>query len=143
MRDARINRAIGARVAAAAYLLAACLAVPAVASAAEAYIISPQDGETVTSPFVVRFGLKGMGVAPAGVEMPGTGHHHLVIDAPLPPAGQPVPFDDKHKHFGKGQTETELSLPPGEHTLQLILGDHTHVPQDPPVASRQIRVRVR
>lgn len=126
------------RLAAAAVVLVT--AAPALA--AEAYIIAPQDGETVRSPFVVRFGLKGMGVAPAGIEMPGTGHHHLVIDAPLPPAGQPVPFDDRHKHFGKGQTETELSLPPGEHTLQLILGDHTHVPHDPPVVSRQIRVRV-
>lgn len=125
-----------------AILVALAMPPASVLAAAEAYIISPQDGETVRSPFVVRFGLKGMGVAPAGVEMPGTGHHHLIIDAPLPPAGQPVPFDDQHKHFGKGQTETELSLPPGEHTLQLILGDHTHVPHDPPVASRQIRVRV-
>lgn len=124
-------------------LFAALLTAPAGAlAAAEAYIISPQDGDTVKSPFVVRFGLKGMGVAPAGIEMPGTGHHHLIIDAPLPQAGQPVPFDDNHKHFGKGQTETELSLSPGEHTLQLILGDHTHVPHDPPVASRQIRIRV-
>ncbi len=122
---------------------AALVVLSQVAAAAEAYIISPQDGETVSSPFVVRFGLKGMGVAPAGIEMPGTGHHHLIIDAPLPAAGQPVPFDDNHKHFGKGQTEAELSLPPGEHTLQLILGDHTHVPHDPPVASKQIRVRVR
>ena len=122
---------------------AALVVLSQVAAAAEAYIISPQDGETVSSPFVVRFGLKGMGVAPAGIDMPGTGHHHLIIDAPLPAAGQPVPFDDNHKHFGKGQTEAELSLPPGEHTLQLILGDHTHVPHDPPVASKQIRVRVR
>ncbi|NBU59581.1 MAG: DUF4399 domain-containing protein, partial [Betaproteobacteria bacterium] len=103
-------------------LAAALVTVSPLAAAAEAYLISPQDGETVSSPFVVRFGLKGMGVAPAGIDMPGTGHHHLIIDAPLPPAGQPVPFDDQHKHFGKGQTETELSLPPGEHTLQLILG---------------------
>lgn len=113
------------------------------ALAAEAYIISPRDGETVDSPFVVRFGLRGMGVAPAGVEMPGTGHHHLIIDAPLPPAGQPIPADERHRHFGKGQTETELSLPPGEHTLQLLLGDHTHVPHDPPVSSPRVTVRVR
>jgi len=126
----------------AACAVAVVMASPSSFAAAEAYIISPQDGETVKSPFVVRFGLKGMGVAPAGVEMPGTGHHHLIVDAPLPPAGQPVPFDDKHKHFGKGQTETELSLLPGEHTLQLILGDHTHMPHDPPVTSRQIRIRV-
>jgi hypothetical protein len=84
-----------------------------------------------------------MGVAPAGVDIAGTGHHHLIIDAPLPPAGQPIPADDRHRHFGKGQTETELSLPPGEHTLQLLLGDHTHMPHDPPVSSQRIRVRVR
>ena len=125
-----------------AMLVALALAPVGTSAAAEAYIISPQDGETVHSPFVVRFGLKGMGVAPAGIDMPGTGHHHLIIDAPLPPAGQPVPFDDNHRHFGKGQTETELSLPPGEHTLQLILGDHTHVPHEPPVTSRQIRIQV-
>ena len=124
-------------------LAAALVTVSPLAAAAEAYLISPQDGETVSSPFTVRFGLRGMGVAPAGIEMPGTGHHHLIIDAPLPAAGAPVPFDDRHKHFGKGQTETELSLPPGEHTLQLILGDHTHVPHDPPVSSKQIRIRVR
>ena len=130
------------RLVATCVVSAACALPAAATAAAEAYIISPQDGATVKSPFVVRFGLKGMGVAPAGVEMPGTGHHHLIIDAPLPAAGQPVPFDDNHKHFGKGQTETELSLPPGEHTLQLILGDHTHVPHDPPVVSKRIRVRV-
>jgi hypothetical protein len=124
-------------------IAAACASPTAATAAPEAYIISPQDGETVESPFVVRFGLRGMGVAPAGVEIAGTGHHHLIIDAPLPPAGQPIPADDRHRHFGKGQTETELSLPPGEHTLQLLLGDHTHMPHDPPVSSQRIRVRVR
>src|ERR1700754_3799620 len=92
------------------------------------YIISPQDGETVSSPFTVRFGLSGMGVAPAGVEKDNTGHHHLLIDTDLPKMDEPIPSDAKHLHFGGGQTETSLSLPPGQHTLQLLLGNWTHVP---------------
>lgn len=109
---------------------------------AELYVISPEDGATVKSPVTVRFGLKGMGVAPAGVERPGTGHHHLIIDAPLPPAGQPVPADDHHRHFGGGQTETTIELAPGRHTLQLLLADHLHVPHDPPVVSRVVAITV-
>jgi hypothetical protein len=110
---------------------------------AEVYIISPVDGAKVSSPFVVRFGLKGMGVAPAGIEFEGTGHHHLLIDAEqLPPKG-PIPADDKHRHFGKGQTETELSLPPGKHSLQLLFADYLHVPQDPPLASPKITITVK
>src|SRR5687767_3198948 len=113
------------------------------AGEATVYIISPVDGAEVSSPFVVRFGLQGMGVAPAGIEFAGTGHHHLLIDAEqLPPKG-PIPADDKHRHFGKGQTETELSLPPGKHSLQLLFADHLHVPQDPPLASPKITVTVK
>ena len=111
---------------------------------AEVYIISPQDGATVTSPVTVRFGLKGMGIAPAGIQMESTGHHHLLIDADaLPPEGQPLPNDARHLHFGKGQTETTLTLPPGRHTLQLILGDHLHIPHQPVVASEPITVTVK
>ena len=114
------------------------------AAIAAAYIISPADGAEVTSPFVVQFGLKGMGIAPAGIEFPNTGHHHLLIDvAELPPKGKPIPADENHRHFGKGQTETELSLPPGKHTLQLLLGDHLHIPQDPPVVSQKITITVK
>jgi len=108
----------------------------------ELYMISPLDGATVKSPVTVRFGLKGMGVAPAGVEKPGTGHHHLIIDAPLPPLGQPIPADDHHKHFGGGQTETTIELPPGRHTLQLMLADHLHMPHDPPVVSEVVTITV-
>jgi hypothetical protein len=107
------------------------------------YLISPRDGETVASPVLVRFGLTGMGVAPAGVAFEATGHHHLIVDAPLPPLDQPIPNDAKHLHFGKGQTETSLALPPGPHTLQLLLGDLNHVPHDPPVASEPIRITVK
>ncbi|MFP6655411.1 MAG: DUF4399 domain-containing protein [Myxococcota bacterium] len=107
---------------------------------AQIYFITPGEAEVLTSPIVVRFGLKGMGIAPAGVEKSGTGHHHLIIDAELPPAGLPIPASDHHRHFGKGQTEVTLELAPGEHTLQLLLGDHFHIPHDPPLASQRISI---
>lgn len=110
---------------------------------AELYFIAPQDGATVTSPLTVRFGLKGMGIAPAGSAMPDTGHHHLLIDTGLPPLDLPVPADAQHLHFGKGQTETVLTLAPGTHRLQLLLGDHRHLPHDPPVKSKEITITVR
>lgn len=110
----------------------------------ELYIISPTDGAVVESPVTVRFGLKGMGVAPAGIDVPNTGHHHLLIDLPTAPAvDKPLPADANHKHFGKGQTETVIELAPGQHTLQLILGDKAHVPHDPPVLSKKISITVR
>lgn len=109
---------------------------------ATVYFVAPVDGEVVSSPFKVQFGLSGMGVAPAGITMEKTGHHHLIIDAPTPDAGLPIPADDNHRHFGGGQTEVTLELAPGEHTLQLVLGDHLHVPHDPPVVSDVIKIRV-
>jgi hypothetical protein len=110
---------------------------------AEAYIISPKNGATVKSPVRVQFGLKGMGIAPAGVKFDNTGHHHLLVDSD-PPAnlGAPLPATDKLLHFGKGQTETSLTLTPGKHTLQLLLGDLNHVPHDPPVMSKKITITV-
>lgn len=107
------------------------------------YILSPVDGATVESPVTVRFGLKGMGVAPAGVARPDTGHHHLVVDAPLPSLDQPLPSDAQHIHFGGGQTETTLTLAPGPHELQLVLADKDHVPHDPPLVSERIRFTVK
>lgn len=108
---------------------------------ARAYFISPSNGATVPETFVVRFGLEGMGVAPAGCDMPNTGHHHLLIDnKELPPPDQPMGGDIQH--FGNGQTQTTLTLPPGEHTLLLILGDKDHIPHSPPVMSEQITVTV-
>jgi Domain of unknown function (DUF4399) len=112
-------------------------------AAAEVYFIAPKDGESVSSPVTVRFGLKGMGVAPAGVAFEGAGHHHLVVDAPTPPLDAPVPADAKHLHFGKGQTETTLELKPGKHTLQLIVGDQLHIPHQPAVVSKVITVTVK
>ncbi len=110
---------------------------------ATVYFIGLEPDATVSSPFVVRFGLRGMGVAPAGVDRPGTGHHHLIIDAPPPALDLPLPADDHHRHFGGGQTEVELTLPPGEHTLQLVLADKIHLPHDPPVLSEVIVIRVK
>jgi hypothetical protein len=109
----------------------------------ELYIISPKDGDTVASPVTVRFGLRGMGVAPAGVAVEGTGHHHLLIDAPVPALDRPIPADANHLHFGKGQTEASVTLEPGRHTLQLLLGDPLHVPHDPPVESKPITITVK
>jgi Domain of unknown function (DUF4399) len=109
----------------------------------ELYFISPQDGATLTSPVTVRFGLKGMGIAPAGIAMENTGHHHLLIDTALPPLDQPVPADAQHVHFGKGQSEAVVTLAPGTHRLQLLLGDHLHRPHDPPVVSKSITITVR
>jgi hypothetical protein len=110
---------------------------------AEAYIISPKDGAKVHGPVLVQFGLKGMGIAPAGVKMDNTGHHHLLIDTEAPAdLSAPLPATDKIVHFGKGQTETTLHLAPGKHTLQLLLGDQNHVPHNPPVMSKKITITV-
>ncbi|RXS43327.1 DUF4399 domain-containing protein [Idiomarina sp. 29L] len=109
---------------------------------AQAYIISPQDGEVVGKTFKVKFGLNGMGVAPAGVDVKHTGHHHLLIDKDELPA-MDKPMGGDVIHFGGGQTETMVTLEPGEHTLQLILGDKNHVPHDPAVVSKKITITVK
>src|ERR1700756_3476246 len=124
--------------------LASALGETAAPSNASVYIISPKDGDTVTNPFRVQFGLSGMGVAPAGVDEPNTGHHHLLIDEnePLDP-NEPIPQDKTHLHFGAGQTEALIELPPGKHTLQLVLGDAKHYPFNPPVISKKITITVK
>lgn len=109
---------------------------------AKVYIVSPSDGAYIPSTVTVRFGLTGMGIAPAGFDKPNSGHHHLLIDAPLPPLDQPIPNDENHLHFGAGQTEATITLTPGKHTLQLLLGDAYHIPHDPPVYSKPITVIV-
>jgi len=109
---------------------------------ARVYIVSPADGDYIPKTVTVRFGLVNMGVAPAGVEKANSGHHHLLIDTPLPPLDQPIPNDENHLHFGAGQTEATITLTPGRHTLQLLLGDAQHVPHDPPVYSKPITVIV-
>jgi hypothetical protein len=108
------------------------------------YIGWPNDGEVLRQTrFKVWFGTRNFGVAPAGVSKANTGHHHLLVDAPLPPLGEPIPSDARHLHFGAGQTETYIELPPGKHTLQLLMGDAEHVPHDPPVMSKKITIEVR
>jgi len=110
---------------------------------AQVYIISPKDGAKVSSPVTVQFGLKAMGIAPAGVKIENTGHHHLLIDSDAPTdLSHPLPASEKVVHFGKGQTETTVKLTPGKHTLQLLLGDSTHVPHNPPVISKKITITV-
>lgn len=112
---------------------------------ANTYFISPQDGEVVGKTFSVKFGLSGMGVAPAGVDKKNTGHHHLLIDADESTVdmAKPLPGSNNLKHFGKGQTETELTLPSGQHTLQLLLGNHLHIPHDKAVMSKKITITVK
>src|SRR5580704_1591443 len=108
---------------------------------AEVYIISPKNGAHVHSPVLVQFGLKGMGIAPAGIKFDNSGHHHLLIDTDPPSdLSAPLPATDKIVHFGKGQTETLLNLSPGKHTLQLLLGDQNHIPHSPPVLSQPITI---
>ena len=110
---------------------------------AHAYIIWPMDGAVIPSgKFWLRMGLSGAGVAPAGITKPNTGHHHVLVDADLPPFDEPIPNDKKHLHFGAGQTEARIDLPPGRHTLQLILGDADHIPFNPPIISKKITVIV-
>jgi hypothetical protein len=132
-------------------LLALLLAAPMALAAdrtpspagAQVYIIAPKDGAKIHGPVLVQFGLKGMGIAPAGVKFDDTGHHHLLVDADVPEdLSLPLPATQKILHFGKGQTETTLNLPPGTHTLQLVLGDRNHVPHDPAVISAKITITV-
>jgi len=109
---------------------------------ARVYFVGLQDGSVLPQKATIRFGLVGMGVAPAGIERANTGHHHLLIDSKLPPLDLPIPNDFNHLHFGAGQTEAEVTLPLGTHTLQLILGDENHVPHNPPILSKPIKVTV-
>jgi hypothetical protein len=137
-------------------LLAALLVVAAVgavvaqlpktksAEGAKVTIEAPANGATVSSPFTVKFGLKGMGVAPAGINHPNTGHHHLLIDMEkLPDFAAALPATDNIRHFGGGQTEVDLTLPPGRHTLQLVFADYLHIPHDRPIVSEKITFTVK
>lgn len=140
------------------FAAAMLMAAPALAEAhltpapegAVARILEPLDGASVSSPVTVVFGLRGMGVAPAGTMADGTGHHHLLLNRPPLGEGEfgaeelvlAIPNDETHRHFGGGQTEIDLDLPPGTHTLQLVMGDHGHVPHDPPVMSEVVTIFV-
>ena len=113
---------------------------------AKVFFVAPVDGAAVTGPVKVVMGAEGIGIAPAGTDKPATGHHHILIDADLPKGEQalaPLPMNEHVKHFGKGQTETELTLAPGKHTLQLVAGDGNHIPYDPALASKKITITVK
>jgi hypothetical protein len=114
----------------------------AAADGARVFFITPEDGANVTNPVKVEFGIEGMSVVKAGDNTPHSGHHHLLIDTGLPDVGLPIPADANHVHFGDGSTSTEITLAPGEHTLQMLLGDHLHIPHDPPVASAVITLTI-
>jgi hypothetical protein len=120
------------------------MAMPRTASPAGArvFFISPADGDTVSNPIAIEFGIEGMSVVAAGVNEGHSGHHHLLVDTDVPDTGMPIPADANHIHFGDGSTATELTLAPGEHTLRLLLGDHLHIPHDPPVVSDPITIMV-
>ncbi|OOL39506.1 MULTISPECIES: DUF4399 domain-containing protein [unclassified Pseudomonas] len=135
------------RAALAGLLLSASMLATAATPApkgAEVFIVSPADGATVPETFTVKFGVKDIALAPAGDVTKNTGHHHLLIDVDkLPAAGAPIPLDANHMHFGKAQTQAEIKLAPGKHTLQLELGDSGHMPFDPPIVSKKITVNVK
>jgi len=137
----RLLLALGVCLVAATALAADRMAAPA---GAEVYFIAPQNGAKLHSPVTIKFGLKGMGIAPAGIKFDNTGHHHLLVDTDVSELklDAPMPATDKIVHFGKGQTETTLTLTPGKHTLQLIFADYLHQSFDPPLTSKKITVTV-
>ena len=110
---------------------------------ARVYFINLEDGDEVESPFLIQFGLSEMGIAPAGIDRENTGHHHLLINVKDLDFSKPIPASKNHIHFGGGQTESLIELPPGDYRLQLVLGDMTHTPHTPPVVSRQINITVK
>jgi len=109
---------------------------------ASVFFITPADGDTVSNPINIEFGIAGMDVVKAGNNKPNSGHHHLLIDTDLPDLGLPIPADEHHVHFGDGSVSTQISLPPGEHKLQMLLGDHLHIPHNPHLTSAQIAITV-
>ena len=132
------------------FLFIACLFIPALSfgetfsQEKQLFFIKPSNGEEITSPFIVEFGISGMEIVPAGVDKPMSGHHHLLINVKkLPNMKSPIPADSNHLHFGKGQTQTQLNLPSGKHTLQLLLGDYMHVPHEKPLISDKIEIIVK
>ena len=110
---------------------------------ARVYFINLEDGDEVESPFLIQFGLSEMGIAPAGIDRENTGHHHLLINVKDLDFSKPIPASKNHIHFGGGQTESLVELPPGDYRLQLVLGDMTHTPHTPPIISKQINITVK
>lgn len=109
---------------------------------ARVFFVTPADGDTVSNPVAIEFGAEGVAIVKAGVDEPASGHHHLIIDAELPDLSLPIPASDNYVHFGDGSSRTERTLAPGTHTLRLLLGDHLHIPHDPPIVSDSITITV-
>jgi predicted small lipoprotein YifL len=109
---------------------------------AKVFLIEPKDGATVKNPITVKFGVEGMEIVPAGTDKPNSGHHHLLVDTKLDDYNAPIPADENHIHYGKGQTEAQIELKPGKHTLQDVFADKNHIPHDPPVQSDVITITV-
>ena len=131
-----------AEIAPGATPIPAALPRSASADGASVYLISPNDGATVTNPVRVEFGIDGMDIVRAGDMQPNSGHHHLLIDTEVPDLGLPIPADEHHIHFGDGSTSTEIELAPGEHSLQILLGDYLHIPHNPPLVSVPVTITV-
>lgn len=121
---------------------AAMLPRSASADGATVFFITPANGETVSNPITIEFGINGMDVVKAGINQAHSGHHHLLIDTDLPSEDLPIPADEHHIHFGDGSTTAQITLPPGEHTLQMLLGDHLHIPHNPPLVSEPLTITV-
>jgi hypothetical protein len=132
-----------ARATASAPVLTSGYKKVAAPAGAAVYFVNLKNGDVVTSPVLIQFGLRGVGVAPAGIEKEATGHHHLLIDVPEIDLNAPIPATDTHRHFGGGQTEVRVELKPGVHTLQLLLADHNHIPHHPAILSERITVTVK
>ena len=107
------------------------------------YFITPSNGKTVTNPVKIKFGATGVNIVPAGVDMPDSGHHHLLINVPLPDLTRPIPSDENHIHYGKGQTSDTIELPKGVHRLRLVLGNFAHIPHEDPIISDELIIEVR
>ena len=123
-------------------IISTIFATFSVSANSKVYFINLEDGDRVESPFLIQFGLSGMGIAPAGTDRSNTGHHHLLINVDDIDLSKPIPSSSNHIHFGGGQTESLVDLMPGNYSMQLVLGDMTHTPHNPPIISQRINITV-
>ena len=123
-------------------IISAFFATFSISANPKVYFINLEDGDRVVSPFLIQFGLSGMGIAPAGTDRENTGHHHLLINVDDIDLSKPIPSSSNHIHFGGGQTESLIDLMPGDYSMQLVLGDMTHTPHNPPIISQRINITV-
>ena len=123
-------------------IISAFFATFSISANPKVYFINLEDGDRLESPFLIQFGLSGMGIAPAGTDRANTGHHHLLINVNDVDLSKPIPSSSSHIHFGGGQTESLIDLMPGDYSMQLVLGDMTHTPHNPPIISQRINITV-